>query len=72
MSRLDATAAALFLLLIAPATLLIAWVWLEEAPSALALTGGMLTLTGVAVAQLHPPPHGRRVAALNPAPGTHA
>ena len=71
MSRLDTTTAAPFLLLIAPATLLIAWIWLDEAPTALALTGGAVTLTGVAVAQLQPPPHGLRVASLKPTPGMH-
>ena len=71
MSRLDTTTAAPFLLLIAPATLLIAWTWLDEAPTALALTGGAVTLTGVAVAQLQPPPHGLRVASLKPTPGMH-
>jgi drug/metabolite transporter (DMT)-like permease len=64
MSRLDTTAAAPFLLLIAPATLLIAWIWLDETPTALALTGGAVTLTGVAVAQLRRPPLGLRVASL--------
>ena len=64
MSRLDTTTAAPFLLLIAPATLLIAWISLDETPTALALAGGAVTLTGVAVAQLRPPSLGLRVASL--------
>src|SRR4051794_38942461 len=55
MSRLDTTAAAPLLLLIAPATLLIAWICLDETPTALALAGGAVTLTGVTVAQLRRP-----------------
>jgi len=69
MSRLDTTTAAPFLLLIAPATLLIAWIWLDETPTALALAGGAVTLTGVALAQLRRPSPGLRVASLKPTEG---
>ena len=64
MSRLDTTAAAPLLLLIAPATLLIAWIWLDETPTALALAGGAVTLTGVTIAQLRRPPLEPRVTGI--------
>jgi drug/metabolite transporter (DMT)-like permease len=48
MSQLDATKAAPLLLLIAPATLLVGFVWLGELPTGMAVLGGAITLLGVA------------------------
>jgi drug/metabolite transporter (DMT)-like permease len=48
LSQLDAGRAAPIMLLIAPATLLIGFVWLGEVPSVAAVAGGALTLAAVA------------------------
>jgi drug/metabolite transporter (DMT)-like permease len=48
MSQLDASKAAPLLLLIAPATLLVGFVWLGEVPGVRAVIGGAVTLAGVA------------------------
>jgi drug/metabolite transporter (DMT)-like permease len=51
LARVNATTAAPCLLLVSPAALLVAWLWLGETPALTALAGGALTLTGVATAQ---------------------
>jgi drug/metabolite transporter (DMT)-like permease len=50
MSQLTASTAAPFLLLIAPATLLVGFLWLGEIPTTLGAIGGAVTLAGVALA----------------------
>jgi catechol 2,3-dioxygenase len=52
LARIKATTAAPFLLLISPAALVVAWLWLGETPAITALAGGALTLAGVATVQL--------------------
>jgi terminal-alkyne amino-acid exporter len=52
LSQIDASAAAPLLLLVAPATLLVGFVWLGEIPSPLAVLGGTVTLAGVALPNL--------------------
>jgi drug/metabolite transporter (DMT)-like permease len=52
LARVEATSAAPFLLLVSPAALLIAWLWLGEAPALAAVAGGALTLVGVAAVQI--------------------
>jgi drug/metabolite transporter (DMT)-like permease len=52
LARVAATTAAPFLLLVSPAALAVAWLWLGEAPALAALAGGALTLAGVAIVQL--------------------
>ena len=47
-SQLDASKAAPLLLLIAPATLLVGFVWLGEVPGVMAVIGGAVTIAGVA------------------------
>jgi drug/metabolite transporter (DMT)-like permease len=47
--RLPASRAASFLNLLPAVAILIAWVWLAEVPSAVALAGGLLALVGVAL-----------------------
>ncbi len=51
LARVKATTAAPFLLLVSPAALGVAWLWLGEAPVLAALAGGALTLAGVATMQ---------------------
>jgi drug/metabolite transporter (DMT)-like permease len=51
LARMQATGAAPLLLLISPAALLVAWLWLGEAPALTAVAGGALTLAGVATTQ---------------------
>jgi len=63
LARVEATSAAPFLLLVSPAALLIAWLWLGEAPALAAVAGGALTLVGVATVQIGsrtPPSTARR------------
>jgi drug/metabolite transporter (DMT)-like permease len=48
LAQLDAGRAAPIMLLIAPATLLMSFLWLGEVPSALGVVGGAVTLAGVA------------------------
>jgi drug/metabolite transporter (DMT)-like permease len=52
LTRVHATTAAPFLLLVSPAALVVAWLWLGEAPALAAIAGGALTLAGVATVQL--------------------
>jgi drug/metabolite transporter (DMT)-like permease len=52
LARIKATTAAPFLLLVSPAALVVAWLWLGETPALAALAGGALTLAGVATVQL--------------------
>jgi drug/metabolite transporter (DMT)-like permease len=47
MSRMDASVAVSFLYLIPVLAYLIAWVWLGEIPTVLAVVGGSIALAGV-------------------------
>jgi drug/metabolite transporter (DMT)-like permease len=60
--RLSASTAASFLYLLPVMAIIIAWVWLGEAPSTLALAGGFLALAGVVIANSrgHASTRGRR------------
>jgi drug/metabolite transporter (DMT)-like permease len=52
LQRLPANRAAPCLLLISPAALVVAWLWLGETPTLAAALGGAVTLAGVALVQL--------------------
>jgi drug/metabolite transporter (DMT)-like permease len=64
LQRMPATRAASFLYLLPAITIVIAWPWLGEFTPPLALAGGALALTGVAIAsrQAQPPPDTPHVA----------
>lgn len=49
LSKLPASRAASFLYLVSPFAVLIAWVWIGELPTLLALVGGAVALTGVII-----------------------
>jgi drug/metabolite transporter (DMT)-like permease len=49
LSKIPASKAASFIYCVGPTTVLIAWVWLDEIPSLLALVGGAVALTGVVI-----------------------
>ncbi len=49
LSRMNASVAASFLYLVPVLAYLIAWLWIEETPTALSLLGGAITLCGVLV-----------------------
>jgi drug/metabolite transporter (DMT)-like permease len=49
LARFPAGQAAGFLYLVPPATMLIGWWWLGELPTPLALLGGLLAISGVAI-----------------------
>jgi drug/metabolite transporter (DMT)-like permease len=55
LGRVPASVASSSLLLIGPSAVVISWIALGETPSAIALVGGAVTLTGVTVTQLRPP-----------------
>jgi drug/metabolite transporter (DMT)-like permease len=54
LKRLSPARAASFLYLLPAVAIAIAWAWLNEVPSLLALTGGGLALTGVAITNKRP------------------
>jgi drug/metabolite transporter (DMT)-like permease len=67
LTRIPASAASPCLLLIAPAALLIAWLWLGETPAPAAVAGGALTLAGVALVQRSARTAGAALTAPRPA-----
>jgi drug/metabolite transporter (DMT)-like permease len=75
LERLPANVASVSLLLISPAGALIGWAWLGEAPAAVTLLGGAVTLAGVGIVNLAPATRskprrallGRRAIAVRPA-----
>jgi drug/metabolite transporter (DMT)-like permease len=68
LSRIPASKAGSFLYIGGPTTVIIAWIWLDEIPSALSLLGGLVALSGVVIVNTWGRTAGRTAAPPAPQP----